>query len=261
MKTCCNINLLFIAGLLAALAGCAGTPRPTPAQLFVPPPAVPSAAPQIKEIAAQVQAAATADNAAAATIHTSAAEGKAKTPAPVQPVLGPYWDAILTGADRVQTAAQSLSGLRQRVDELGAQVGGKEAESTGLRAALASANATIQSEHEARQKAQDALQAAKSDQALRLERMLFGVAVVALLGLGASVSIGFLLHDFRFSIAGGAGCLAMALGCFLLGEVIHYRFWILSGLGVVTAGLALYEFLLHRDDILASFKTPAVVAH
>ena len=116
---------------------------------------------------------------------------------------------------------------------------------------LTAANAAIQTEHDARLKAQDAEAQAKSDQAAHLEHLLFGVAITSLLGLGASVTIGLLLHDIRISIAGGAGCLAMAIGCFLLGEVIHYRFWILAGLATIAAVLAIYEFLLHRQLIMA----------
>ena len=92
------------------------------------PASVPSAAPQIKEISTQVQAAATSNGDAATAIRSNAIDGKAHTPPDILPALGQFWDAILAGADRVQNTAQDLTGLHQRVDELSVQVANKDAE-------------------------------------------------------------------------------------------------------------------------------------
>jgi hypothetical protein len=236
------------------LAGCADPLLKHVAKIFPQPPLAPSPLPEVKDVAAHVQAAAISDSQAATAIRSNATEGKTRTPPDDAPILDQFWDAILSGADQVHATAQDLTALHQRMDDLAAKVAAKDAQTAALQTALNSANAAIQDEHAARLKAQQAEAQAKSDQAVRLEKLLFGVAITSLLGLGVSVTLGLLMHDIRIGVAGSAGCLAIAIGCFLLGEVIHYRFWILSALGIITLALATYEFLVHRQSILAALK-------
>jgi len=252
-------SLSLLCGLALALLGCGAHRSAGPVRTYAAPPPVASQGPQIRDITTHMQAAAAADGDAATVIRTNATAGKLRTPPDLLPVLAQFWDAILAAAERLNGSAQNLAGLQQRLDELARQSAGKDAETAGLRTALAAANAAIAQERSARLQAEESAAKARSDQAARLEKLLFGVAITSLLGLGAAVTIGLLLHDIRISIAGGAGCLAMAIGCFLLGEVIHYRFWILCTLGVAAATMAIYEFLCHRQQLAAALQVPPKV--
>jgi hypothetical protein len=241
------------------LGGCSDPLLTHVAKIFPQPPLAPSPLPAVKDVDTRLQAAAESDGQAAQSIRSNATAGKTRTPPDLAPVLGQFWDAILSGADQVGGNAQDLTALHEQMTDLAAKVAAKDAQAAALQSQLNSANAAIENEHNARIKAEHAAAQAKSDQAARLEKLLFGLAITSLLGLGASVTVGLLLHNIRIGVAGSAGCVAVAIGCFLLGEIIQYRFWILTGLGTVTLALAAVEFAVHRQTILNAFKnvTPA----
>jgi len=253
--------MAFVSVMLAqSLCGCAATPPPVtayhPANL---PAATTSPAPAVSDLEKIAKQGVKTVSDGTAKVIATATDCTAKVPS-----AKPWNDTQIATAKAIDSGVAALAPEWQaKLDTALNQIQANSTEIASLRQGAASNAAAIEAgnrataeEHAARIKAEAALAKEKDDKAAKLEKSLFGVAIASLLGIGIAVTLGLLMHDIHISIAGAAGCMAVATGSFLLGEVIHYRFWILCTLGAVAAGAGIYAVMIYRDKLFPKVGTP-----
>ena len=186
----------------------------------------------------------------AGEIVVTAQEGQKATPEPVRPTLDPYWFRIIAGGQMLLAQGDALVSIRKDIDTLRAEVQSGQKQ---LKEAIAALEAEKSGRTQDNQAWEKKLTAANS----QWERMFRTISWLAIAAIGISVTVGVLMHDFRISIAGGAGGFAVVIACMIVGEIQHWLPWVAGGLLAVVALWVLIETLLRGSFREAIRTSPA----
>lgn len=186
----------------------------------------------------------------AAEIVTAARDGRNATPEPVRPTLDPYWVRIVANGQLMLAEGDALKSIRGQIDQLRTEV------QDGQRQ-LKDALAAVDAEKAGRAKDNQDWQAKLDKANSQWERMFRTISWLAIVAIGISVTVGVLMHDFRISVAGGAGGFAVVLACMIVGQIQHWLPWVAGGLLAVVALWILIETILRGSFKEAIKTTPA----
>ena len=199
------------------------------------------------DIGDRVGVASKAVSGTATEIRDTATQGQQATPVPVRPTLDPYWSRIITNAGVLLQQGTSLDQVQKDIEKLRADIQKGQQD-------LAEAVSAVKTEKEARAKdkeeADKKLAAARSETQKNLQRISF----LAAAAIGISVAFGVIMHDLRWSIAGGAGGFATILACMVLGQIDQWLPYILGGVaGVVVLWVGIESLI--RGSFWAAIKS------
>ncbi len=199
------------------------------------------------DIGQKVSSAATQVSGSAAEIATAARAGHDATPENVRPVLDPFWSRIIANSQVLLAQGNALADVRKDIDTLKAEVqaGKKEMQQTA---------AALEAEKKGRADDNTAWEKKLSAANSKWESMFRTISWLAIVAIGIAVAIGVLMHDFRISIAGGAGGLAVVIACMIVGQIQHWLPWVAGGLILVVGLWVLIESLV-RGSFWQAIKT------
>lgn len=203
-----------------------------------------------EDIGQKVSEAATKVSGSATEIVTAAREGHNATPEAVRPTLDPFWARIIAGGQLMLAQGDALRAVRQDIDALRTEVQAGQKELASTKSALEAEKAGRAKDNQGWEKK---LAAANS----QWERMFRTISWLAIVAIGISVTVGVLMHDFRISVAGGAGGLAVVVACMIVGQIQHWLPWVAGGLLGVVALWVLIETLL-RGSLKEAIRTNPV---
>lgn len=203
-----------------------------------------------EDIGQKVSEAATKVTGSATEIVTAARDGHNATPEAVRPTLDPFWARIIASGQMMLAQGDVLLGIRKDIDGLRAEVQAGQRELASTKSALdAEKSGRAKDNHDWEKK----LAAANS----QWERMFRTISWLAIVAIGISVTVGVLMHDFRISVAGGAGGFAVVVACMIVGQIQHWLPWVAGGLLAVVALWILIETVLRGSFKEAIKTTPA----
>lgn len=199
------------------------------------------------DIGQKVDAAAAKVSGTAGEIITAARDGHSATPEPVRPALDPFWIKIIANGQSMLAQGDALKAVRQDVDALRSEVQSGQRQLKDALSAL---------EGEKAGRAQDNKQWEKKLAAAnsQWEGMFRAIAWLAIIAIGISVTVGVLMHDFRVSIAGGAGGIAVVVACMIVGQIQRWLPWVTGGILAAVALWVLVESFL-RGSLRAAIRT------
>lgn len=203
-----------------------------------------------EDIGQKVTDAATKVSGSATEIVTAAREGHNATPEAVRPTLDPYWVKILANGQIMLGQGDALKSIRQDIDALRTEVQAGQHE-------LASTKSALDAEKSGRAKDNQDWEKKLTAANSQWERMFRTISWLAIVAIGISVTVGVLMHDFRISVAGGAGGFAVVIACMIVGQIQHWLPWVAGGLLAVVALWILIETIL-RGSLSAAIRTNPV---
>ncbi len=227
----------IVLGMLCLL-GCHGTPLDTSWM---------QADSHAADIGDRVTAAATQVSGSATEIVTDANAGHTQTPESLRPTLDPFWSRIVANGQILLAQGDALGAVRKDIDTLRGEV------QAGQRA-LADTKSALDAEKAGRAKDNQDWQAKLDKANSQWERMFRTISWLAIVAIGISVTVGVLMHDFRISIAGGAGGLAVVVACMIVGQIQHWLPWVAGGLIAVVVLWILIETIL-RGSLKAAIRS------
>lgn len=192
------------------------------------------------DIGQKVSSAAAQVSGSAAEIASAARAGHDATPENVRPTLDPFWSRILANAQVLVTQGSALADIRKDIDTLKAEVqaGKKEMQQTA---------AALEAEKKGRTEDNTAWEKKLTAANSKWESMFRTISWLAIVAIGIAVAVGVLMHDFRISIAGGAGGLAVVIACMIVGHIQHWLPWVAGGLILVVGLWVLIESLIRKS--------------
>ena len=203
-----------------------------------------------EDIGQKVTDAAMKVSGSAAEIVTAARDGRNLTPEPVRPTLDPYWIKIVANGQLMIAQGDILKSIRQDIDTLRTEVQSGQKQ-------LKEAMAALDTEKAGRAKDNQDWQAKLDKANSQWERMFRTISWLAIVAIGISVTVGVLMHDFRISVAGGAGGFAVVIACMIVGQIQHWLPWVAGGLLAVVALWILIETIL-RGSLKEAIRTNPV---
>lgn len=203
-----------------------------------------------EDIGQKVSEAATKVSGSATEIVTAAREGHNATPEAVRPTLDPFWARIIASGQMMLAQGDALLGIRKDIDGLRAEVQAGQRE-------LANTKSALDTEKSGRARDNQDWQAKLDKANSQWERMFRTISWLAIVAIGISVTVGVLMHDFRISVAGGAGGFAVVIACMIVGQIQHWLPWVAGGLLAVVALWILIETLL-RGSLKEAIRTNPV---
>lgn len=203
-----------------------------------------------EDIGQKVSEAATKVSGSATEIVTAAREGHNATPEAVRPTLDPFWARIIASGQMMLAQGDVLLSIRKDIDGLRAEVQAGQRE-------LASTKSALDAEKSGRAKDNQDWEKKLTAANSQWERMFRTISWLAIVAIGISVTVGVLMHDFRISVAGGAGGFAVVVACMIVGQIQHWLPWVAGGLLAIVALWILIETLLRGSFKEAIKTTPA----
>lgn len=193
-----------------------------------------------ESIGEKVNAAATQVSGTAAEIVTTAREGRNATPEAVRPRLDPFWSRIIASGHMLYLQSDALIAVRKDIDALRAEVqaGQRELKNTLI---------ALEEEKAGRAKDNQVWEQKLAKANSKWETGFRTISWLAIVSIGISVALGFMLHDFRISIAGGAGGLAVVVVCMIVGQIQAWLPWVAGGLVAVAIAWVLVEAAIRRS--------------
>jgi len=207
----------------------------------------PKADAHVADIGQKVTDAAMKVSGSAGEIVTAARDGRNATPEPVRPTLDPFWIKIVANGQLMLAQGDALKAIHQDIDTLRGEV---QAGQKQLKEAMTALESEKSGRAQDNKEWEKKLAAANS----QWERMFRTIAWLAIVAIGISVTVGVLMHDFRVSIAGGAGGMAVVVACMIVGQIQHWLPWVAGGLLVAVALWVLIETIL-RGSLQAAIRT------
>ena len=202
-----------------------------------------------QDIGEKVSEAATKVTGTAGEIATAANEGRNATPPNVRPTLDPFWIRIIASAQIMLAQGDALVGVRKDIDTLRTEVQSGQKQ-------LKDAMGALETEKSGRQKDNKDWEQKLAAANGQWERMFRTISWLAIVAIGISVTVGVLMHDFRVSIAGGAGGFAVVFACMIVGQIQHWLPWIAGGLLAIVVIWILIESWLRGSFKQAIRTTP-----
>lgn len=193
-----------------------------------------------ESIGEKVNAAATQVSGTAAEIVTTAREGRNATPEAIRPKLDPFWSRIVASGHMLYLQSDALIAVRKDIDALRAEVQAGQRE-------LKSTLAALEDEKTGRAKDNKAWEEKLAKANGKWEAGFRTISWLAIVSIGISVALGFMLHDFRISIAGGAGGMAVVIACMVVGQIQAWLPWVAGGLVVLAIAWVLIEAAIRRS--------------
>jgi hypothetical protein len=138
------------------------------------------------------------------------------------------------------TQGNALADVRRDIDMLKAEVqaGKKEMQQTA---------AALDAEKQGRSDDNTAWEKKLAAAHSKWESMFRTISWLAIVAIGIAVAVGVLMHDFRISIAGGAGGLAVVIACMIVGQIQVWLPWVAGGLILVIGLWVLVESLIRKS--------------
>lgn len=232
---------LLILGSMLGMVGCRQTPLDN--SLF-------RADARADDIGQKINAAATQVSGTAVEIVTTARDGRSATPPEIRPTLDPFWSRIIVSGQMLYMQSDALMAVRKDIDVLRTEV------QEGQRQ-LAGALAAVESEKAGRAKDNKAWEEKLTKANGKWEAGFRTISWLAIVSIGISVALGFMLHDFRISIAGGAGGMAVVVSCMIVGQIQAWLPWVAGGLVVTAIAWVLVEAAIRRSFWEAIRTSPA----
>lgn len=203
-----------------------------------------------EDIGQKVTNAATQVSGSAGEIVTAARDGHAATPEAIRPTLDPFWIRIVANGQLLLAQGDALKSIRSDIDSLRLEVKAGQKEVADTKTALNTEKAGRAKDNQEWEKK---LAAANS----QWERMFRTISWLAIVAIGISVTVGVLMHDFRISVAGGAGGMAVVVACMIVGQIQHWLPWVAGGLVAVVALWILIETLI-RGSFKEAIRTSPI---
>jgi hypothetical protein len=243
MRTFVQLVVVMVALLAVTLVpyGCSATDQDTPWT---------QADGHADTIAGKLDSAATQVTGSGQDIIATATAGQAATPTEVRPRLDPFWMRLIASGHVLLSQGDALAAVRQDVDSLRAEV---KAGQEQLKQALAA----VEAEKKGRAADNAAWEAKLAKANSRWEAMFRTISWLAIAAIGVSVTVGVRLKDFRVSVAGGAGGLAVVIACMIVGQIQHWLPWAAGGLAAAVGLWVLIESIVRGSFWEAIKTTPA----
>ncbi len=234
-----TLLLCAILAVIGAFYGCAS--QAIPASSWS------SADSHADDIGQKVSSAATQVSGSATEIASAARAGHDATPENVRPALDPFWSRIIANAQVLLAQGSALTDVRKDIDTLKSEVqaGKKEMQQTA---------AALEAEKKGRAEDNTAWEKKLSAANSKWESMFCTISWLAIVAIGIAVAVGVLMHDFRISVAGGAGGLAVVIACMIVGQIQHWLPWVAGGL-ILAVGLWVLIETLIRGSFWQAIKT------